>query len=120
MNFKSTLTKAALHFAAWAFARYAALAVFSASESGHAYGLLSGWWCALYVAALCETRLASAMLAAGVFLVVDWTHPIPPAHDITELGLADLLVRVAIFISPIPIHIALQRLRDQLSHSARV
>ncbi len=105
---RRVLLETVVHFAAW-IATYALVsAVFSGSDARTAYGLLSGWWCALYAGAVMNTSLKAGLAAAVVFIALDLVAAamsLPRMyHDGGTFGfgtVVNTIQRALLFVSPI-------------------
>lgn len=109
ISMKRGVVKALLHMGAWMVGAAATALLFRHSGSWLAYGLLSGWWCALYCGYVFRVE-RSAVLPAGVLylaarIVAAGTGLDLVYHDSPPLLSLDFVSTVVlgsvIFISPI-------------------
>lgn len=96
-------------------------AAFSHSEAATAYGLLSGWWCALYVATLTTPTNRAGGAVFVLFLAIDVIAAAmgvaPFQHDRAGLGGSTIInagLRAIVFVSPIFANRAVALVRQKL------
>lgn len=111
----------AIHFAAWIAMAMVVAAVFSHSEAATAYGLLSGWWCALYAATLTTPTIRAGAVAFVVFFVIDVVAAamgiVLLQHDQAGLEASTIVnagLRAVVFVSPIFANRVVGLLRQKL------
>lgn len=110
-DMRAAVIQATLHFAAWVLPALVVGAVFGHSESRLAYGLLSGWWAALYLGYVFAVRIKSIVLSVLFYIlvvVIDWYFDLGLFHDSTLL--VSLLGLMA-YISPILLNAAMRAAR---------
>ena len=105
---RRALMETAVHFAAWIATYSFIFMILSGSDARTAYGLLSGWWCALYAGSVLRTSLKTGLVAAAAFIALDLAAAamgLPRMyHDGGSFGLGTVLntiQRALLFVSPI-------------------
>jgi hypothetical protein len=106
---RKSLQNSSLYISAWVFGYGVMIVIFGHSPSRQAYGLLSGWWCALYVSYILSVNLRAAAFALLVYfcfgflsVYFGWSwlyHDLPHAVSVTCTFV--LLVGGLVFVSPI-------------------
>jgi hypothetical protein len=119
-DIRGHLFSLSLFVAGWAAGYAAMILVFSHSPSASAYGLISGWWCALYCARVFELRLSVAAVAFPVYLgyavlsvILDLPylyHDNPGSVDFQYFLSA--MLSAAMFVSPLIVDSAIHRAAD--------
>jgi len=110
MSGRGALVGAVIHVISWVGAMTIVGVMFSQSDSRIAYGLISGWWCALYTTTLSRAPLSSTGVVVAAFVLVDLGATLFGAsllhHDrdstIGFTDVVDTLLRALVFASPIP------------------
>lgn len=115
-----------IHVSAWIIGYQITIGVFSGSECVYVYGLLSGWWCALYLGYIGRVKLFITIPLIIIYMTLEivsffWELPLllyhnPPANFEWAFFFV-ILGQAVIFISPIPINIFVQKCASWLKRT---
>lgn len=125
-QYREAILKSLLHALAWVLAYVLVIYVFDYSPSKQAYGLLSGWWCALYVGYIFNIQFRTTIVARIAYVLVGLLTASLAApwvsHDWSSVPAADKIlydaVHSVVILSPIAINTIIILLKKRCAHAS--